>query len=147
MKKSNVLQIVLAAGIVSTGLFTSADEIKAESKIIGMTKQEEIRVNNSKIPNGFPKNVGQLYDRMLLVKYSIQDRYKHRYGFKKVVVTTEHDSVYTLYLDGSYNLKRNVDLIDGRPKSLVFTFGDDSQIKGTKKDLSRKGWMFQEVTK
>ena len=127
MKKRNVLQIALAAGIVATGVFAGGKDGEAAYHFSSGAEHALFNKNQS-IPEGFPKNVKELRERMT----QTWEKVKVKHGGKnatKVVVITSGGGQYTVELDSTYKTHRDPDLLDGIPMILTYTTGDGKEVK------------------
>ena len=125
MKKRNVLQIALAAGIVATGVFAGGKDGEAGMWSSNGSKYSEEYIQKFKqIPKGSPKTVGQLRERMKKIWPTVKKNKGYESDAKKVVVVTTGGGTFTIELDSSYNTGRDNDILDGKPKSFSFLLQD-----------------------
>lgn len=115
MKKKSLLHILIATSIVSTGLVTGTHQVEAAAPG---------HVADQTIPEGQPKTVGELKNRMEQMKQKMEAKYKKKVN--KVVVTTINDGKYTIELDGTYKKHRDKDSLNGRLRTAEFTFTDNT---------------------
>ena len=153
MKKRNILQIALAAGIVTTGLYTGEKEADASGFYYGENVVKKVKIpKNKQVQSPRPRTLASTAPQVLLnTRTSIPTTVEQlkqlvEVGIPKniikngkkltpkvAVVKMDNGNQYTIELDGSFSSHRNNDSVTGTIQSVELTMNDKSKYTRTKK--------------